>query len=162
MESLTEAESSGFDLEKQKLIKPEQSPTFPLSIAYPSADVKWQGRSWKTRPKPPPKPKPLKTSTVLFIVGVLCAILIAMIILAVVFEQCNYKCIFIYLNGSQLTKMRVFLTLCPCHEIRRDEAVGLRNAIVLEKLRFLWKCGIRGNIVKIWYFVNNCLIEVRI
>ena len=96
MEPVIEAESSGFDLEKQKLIKPEQqSLEFPLSIAYPSADVKWQGRSWKTRPKPPPIPKPMKNSTLLLIVGLLCAVLIAMIVLAVVSEQCNYISIFI-------------------------------------------------------------------
>ena len=33
---------------------------------------------------------------------------------------------------------------------------------ILEKLRYLWKCEIWGNIVKIWYFVNNCLIKARI
>ena len=26
----------------------------------------------------------------------------------------------------------------------------------------MWRCGIWGNFVKIWYFVNNCLVEVRI
>ena len=56
---------------------------------------------------------------------------------------------------------RVFLT-CPCHEIYRDEAVGLKVANILEKLRNLWKWEIWGNIVKIWYFVNNFLIEARI
>ena len=56
---------------------------------------------------------------------------------------------------------RVFLT-CPCHKIYRDEAVGLKSCNILEKLRFLWKCEIWGNIVKNWYFVNNCLIEARI
>ena len=58
---------------------------------------------------------------------------------------------------------RVFLT-CPCHKIYRDEAVGLlkKLQIYLKKSRFLWKCEIWGNIVKIWYFVNNCLIEARI
>ena len=33
---------------------------------------------------------------------------------------------------------------------------------ILEKLRYLWKCEISGNIMKIWYFVNNCLIKARI
>ena len=56
---------------------------------------------------------------------------------------------------------RVFLT-CPCHKIYRDEAVVLKVANILEKLRFLWKCEIWGNIVKIWYFVNNCFIEAQI
>ena len=67
-----------------------------------------------------------------------------------------------WLNGWQLAKWkRVFLT-CPCHEIYRDEAVGLKSCKILEKLRYLWKCEIWGNIVKIWYFVNNCLIKAWI
>ena len=36
---------------------------------------------------------------------------------------------------------RVSLT-CPCHNIFRDEAVGLKVAKILEKLQFLWKCEI--------------------
>ena len=56
---------------------------------------------------------------------------------------------------------RVFLT-CPCHKIFRDEAVGLKVANILEKLGYLWKCEIWANIVKIWYFVNNCLMEAQI
>ena len=35
-------------------------------------------------------------------------------------------------------------------------------ANILEKLRNLWKWEIWGNIVKIWYFINNFLIEARI
>ena len=35
-------------------------------------------------------------------------------------------------------------------------------ADILEKLRNLWKWEIWGNIVKIWYFVNNFLFEARI
>ena len=35
-------------------------------------------------------------------------------------------------------------------------------ANILAKLRYLWKCEIWGNILKIWYFVNNYFIEVRI
>ena len=47
-----------------------------------------------------------------------------------------------YVNGSQLAKMkRVFLTY-PCHEIYSDKTVGLKNANILEKLWFLWICGI--------------------
>ena len=37
-----------------------------------------------------------------------------------------------------------------------------KTANILEKLRNLWKWEIWGNIVKIWYFVNNFLIEARI
>ena len=63
-------------------------------------------------------------------------------------------------NCLQLAKMK---KTWPRHEIYRDEAVGIKKiANILEKLRFLWICGIWGNFLKIWYFVNNCLIEVRI
>ena len=38
-----------------------------------------------------------------------------------------------YFNGSQLAKLkRVFLT-CPCHEIYKDEAVGLKSC------KYTWK-----------------------
>ena len=40
--------------------------------------------------------------------------------------------------------------------------VGLRRKGAPTKIWYLWKCEIWGNIVKIWYFVNNCLIEARI
>ena len=45
--------------------------------------------------------------------------------------------------------------------------IGMKQLVwkvanILEKLRFLWKCEIWGNILKIWYFVNNCLIEAQI
>ena len=56
---------------------------------------------------------------------------------------------------------RVFL-ICPCHKIYRDEAVGLKSCKNTWKLRFLWKCEIWDNIMKIWYFVKNCLIGARI
>ena len=66
------------------------------------------------------------------------------------------------LTGGNWQKWkRVFLT-CPCHKIYRDEAVGLKSSNILEKLRNLWQWEIWGNIVKIWYFVNNFLIEARI
>ena len=50
---------------------------------------------------------------------------------------------------------RVFLT-CPCHEIHRDGAVGLKkNANLLGKLRFLRICGIWGNsFAHVWHIYN--------
>ena len=49
----------------------------------------------------------------------------------------NTKLQLLFLTAHNWQKWkRVFLT-CPCHEIYRDEAVGLKNAIILEKLRFL-------------------------
>ena len=69
----------------------------------------------------------------------------------------------ICLTGGNWQKWkRVFLTW-PCHKIY----IGMKQLVwkvakILEKLRYLWKCEIWGNIVKIWYFVNNCLIKARI
>ena len=45
--------------------------------------------------------------------------------------------------------------------------IGMKQLVskvanILEKLRYLWKCEIWGSIVKIWYFVNNFLIEAQI
>ena len=64
-------------------------------------------------------------------------------------------------GGNWRNWKRVFLT-CPCHEIYRDKAVGLKSCKNTWKLWYLWKCEIWGNIVKIWYFVNNCLIKAWI
>ena len=50
-----------------------------------------------------------------------------------------------------------FLT-CPYRKIYRVEAVGLKMFNILLKLQFLCGCEIWGNFVKIWYFVNKCLI----
>ena len=66
------------------------------------------------------------------------------------------------LTGGNWQKWkRVFLT-CHCHTIYRDKVVGLKSWKNTWKLRYLWKCEIWGYIVKIWYFVNNCLIKARI
>ena len=56
---------------------------------------------------------------------------------------------------------RVFLT-CPCHEIYRDEAVGLKSCKYTWKITIYVKMLNLGNFVKIWYLVNNCSIQVRI
>ena len=48
----------------------------------------------------------------------------------------------------------------PTKFIGMKQLVSVAN--ILEKLRNLWKWEIWGNIVKIWYFVNNFLIEARI
>ena len=47
-------------------------------------------------------------------------------------------------------------TPLPCHKIYRVEAVGLKSHDFCEYVKF------GGNIVKKWYFVNNCLIKVLI
>ena len=66
------------------------------------------------------------------------------------------------ISGSQLAKMKKSIPDMSLYEIYRDEAVGLKIANILEKLRYLWKCEIWGNIMRNWYFANNCLIEIRI
>ena len=51
----------------------------------------------------------------------------------------------------------------PCHAICRVEAVDLPFfKLYLKKIWFLWLFEIWGNFVKIWYFVNYCLIKGRI
>ena len=67
------------------------------------------------------------------------------------------------LTGGNCQKWkRVFLT-CPCHEIYRDEAVGLKSCKHTWKITIFVKMwNIWGNIVKFWYFVNNCLIKAWI
>ena len=49
---------------------------------------------------------------------------------------------------------------CPCHDIYREETVGLNssNNIPL-KLRFLWICEIWSNFVKIYILSITALFE---
>ena len=42
----------------------------------------------------------------------------------------------------------------PAIKIIGMKQLVYKVAKILEKLRYLWKCEIWGNIVKIWYFVN--------
>ena len=69
------------------------------------------------------------------------------------------------LNGSQLAKMEKksrFLT-CPCHKIYREQAVGLESSnLYLENYVFCEYTKFWTIFRKIWYFVNNRLIKVRI
>ena len=65
---------------------------------------------------------------------------------AYIFSLHVHKSCFLTTYNWQNEK-RVFLT-CPCHEIYRDEAVGLKNAIILEKCEYVefeaisWKIDI--------------------
>ena len=75
-----------------------------------------------------------------------------------------YSCLLVltFLTGGNWQKWkRVFLT-CPCHEIYRDEAVGLKSCKNTWKITIFVKMWIWGNIVKMRYFVNNCLIKAWI
>ena len=47
-------------------------------------------------------------------------------------------------------------------KIYRDEAVGLKSCKNTWKITIFVKMWNLGNIVRIWYFVNNCLIKARI
>ena len=53
-----------------------------------------------------------------------------------------------------------------CH-VPAIKFIGMKQLVskvanILENLRTFWKWEIWGNIGKIWYFVNNFLIEARI
>ena len=66
-------------------------------------------------------------------------------------------------TGSQLARMEKSIPdMFPAIKFIGMEQLVYKVANILEKLRFLWKFEIWGNIMKIWYFVNNCLIEARI
>ena len=66
------------------------------------------------------------------------------------------------LTGGNWQKWkRVFLT-CPCHEIYRDEAVGLKSCKNTWKITIFVKMWNLGQYREIWYFVNNCLIKAWI
>ena len=65
------------------------------------------------------------------------------------------------LTGGNWQKWKRVFLACPIKFIGMKQLVS-KVANILEKLRNLWKWEIWGNIVKIWYFVNNFLIEARI
>ena len=70
----------------------------------------------------------------------------------------------ISLTAHNWQKWKRAFPTCPCHKIYRDEAAGLKSCKYTWKITIFVKMWseIWGNIVKIWYFVNNCLIEARI
>ena len=77
-------------------------------------------------------------------------------------DTSDSRIVHIQLTGGNWQKWkRLFLT-CPCHEIYRDEAVGLKSCKNTWKITIFVKMWNLGNIVKIWYFVNNCLIKAWI
>ena len=65
----------------------------------------------------------------------------------------------VYLTAHNWQKWKIVFLTCPCHEIYRDEAVGLKSC------KYTWKIMIyvefRVISWKILYFISNCLIEVR-
>ena len=63
------------------------------------------------------------------------------------------------LRGDKWQKWkRVFLT-CPCHEINRDEAAGLKSCKNTLKITIFVKMWNLGQYRENWYFVNKCLIK---
>ena len=52
----------------------------------------------------------------------------------------------------------IFLT-CPCYKIYRVEAVDLKSSNYSLKIMIFVNMWNLGNFLKIWYFVNNCLIK---
>ena len=82
-------------------------------------------------------------------------------------KQCLSKNIVFQLwlkfNGWQLAKMKKSIPdMSLPWNLKGWSSWSKKVAKILEKLRYLWKCEIWGNIVKIWYFVNNCLIKAWI
>ena len=75
-------------------------------------------------------------------------------------RPCAHRTLLLAAHNWQKWRSR-FLT-CPCHTIYRVEAVDLKCSNYLSKLRFLSICENWGNFMKIWYFVANCFIKVRI
>ena len=43
---------------------------------------------------------------------------------------------------------------CPCHKDVKGRRRGSSISNYIDKLQFLWICGILGNFVKNWYFVT--------
>ena len=64
------------------------------------------------------------------------------------------------LTGGNWQKWKGVYLTCPCHEIYRDEAVGLKSCKYTSL--YLKNYEIWDNVLKIWYFVNIFLIEARI
>ena len=72
---------------------------------------------------------------------------------------CKSTCIILWsLTAHNWQKWKRVFLICPCHKIYRDEAVGLKCCKYTWKLTIFVKIWNLGNILKIWYFVNNCLI----
>ena len=60
------------------------------------------------------------------------------------------------INGWQLAKMKKeYSWHVPAMKFIGMKQLVSKGANILEKLRNLWKWENWGNIVKIWYFVNN-------
>ena len=95
--------------------------------------------------------------------GVHCALRAVWSWISVVAIDCGMgQCI----SDSQLAKMKK--SISGMH-VPATKLIGMKQLVwkvtnILEKIRFLWKCEIWGNIVKIWYFVNITAywIEARI
>ena len=67
----------------------------------------------------------------------------------------------LHLTAHNWRKWKCRFLTCPCHKIYRVEAVGVSISNYTYKITIL-VCGILGNFVKNWYFVNICSIKVWI
>ena len=66
-------------------------------------------------------------------------------------------------NGWQLAKMKKSIPdMSLPWNLKGWSSWSKKLQKYLKKLRYLWRCEIWGNIVIIWYFVNNCLIKAWI
>ena len=80
-----------------------------------------------------------------------------------VFSVSNISVSTVFLNGSQLAKMKKYIPYMSLHEIYRVEAVGLKSSnYTLKSYDFCEYVKFGAIAWKNWYFVNNCLIKVWI
>ena len=72
---------------------------------------------------------------------------------------------YLLLTAHNWQKWKSTFLTCHCHEIYREEAVGLKSSNYTWKIMIFCenvKCGAISLKIGILYFVNNCLIKVQI
>ena len=58
--------------------------------------------------------------------------------------------------------MKKYIPYMSCHKIYREEVVGLKSSNNTYTIMIFVNMWNFGKFLTIWYFVNNCLIEVWI
>ena len=67
-----------------------------------------------------------------------------------------------WLTAHNWQKWKSTFPTYPCHDIYREEAVDVKSYHCTFKKYDFVNLWIWGNFLEIWYFVNNCLIKIRI
>ena len=73
-----------------------------------------------------------------------------------------YNCFIWHLTAHKWQKWKRVFLICPCHKIYKVEAAGLKSCNYTWKIMILANMWNLGQFRENWYFVNNCLIKVRI